>query len=111
MKLLHTIILLLLSSIVVAQSAKTVDIKLDKINSTYFDESHKKELSDAFIIMNAVFNSHEYQSLYNSSYFPCWNHCKPLKCKAQKQCGYYHQSDPGIIIQSDPPKLSTRLIA
>jgi hypothetical protein len=25
--------------------------------------------------------------------------------------GYYHQSDPGIIIQSDPPKLSTRLIA
>ena len=36
---------------------------------------------------------------------------EPIEDEDEYDFGYYHQSDPGIIIQSDPPKLSTRLIA
>jgi hypothetical protein len=62
---------------------------LQRLYDTSFDLNIYKDS-----IGNIMFHLHEHE-----------------KKKMPIDTGYYHQSDPGIIIQSDPPKLSTRLIA
>ncbi|SIP91916.1 hypothetical protein [Chryseobacterium sp. RU33C] len=87
----QTLIMWMLLFMSTCMFSQKIQIRLDNdrsfsFDNTVFDKSiYKKNLEEAFIIANAVFNSVEFQSLYTEKKFPGWNRCKPEKCKPSKK--------------------------
>ena len=86
MKILPAIILLCISLLCFGQGKGPLNITVDDKNSTYFDKKDKPYIDSAFVIMDSVFNSKDFQSLFVNIDFPCWNLCDVPNCTAGKKC-------------------------
>jgi hypothetical protein len=77
------------SILVYGQNRPTIKITVENKNSTCFDSKdynaskYKKSIDSAFVIMCAVFNTHEFQAALEKNNFPCENRCC-ISCNQNK---------------------------
>lgn len=78
-EMMRVILTVLFCSLVSATQGQRLKIMVDTVNSTCFDKKHyetsryRKNIDSAFIIMNAVFNSPDFQTAIAKAHFPCVN--------------------------------------